>query len=645
MWEDRLPEHRPNVFGGDRDPRMPVTDRDGPGRERLILKKVGAIISRSEHYLSNDTRTTTGRKGPGNLASDSASSITKHIDALFRTGTAIGLSDGCLLDRFRGGPADQAEVAFAVLVERHGPMVFHVCRRILGDRHDAEDAAQAVFLLLARQARSIRRSDSVASWLYGVATRVATRARLDAIRRRLRERKGAERSMAIRDVDHGERDASGSWPELYQELGRLPERFRLPILLCQLEGLTHEQAAQLLGCPVRTIQSRLSRGRERLRDRLIRRGLAPAIAALTAALTSDVASAAVSETWKRAIVTAAVRYATGDTAGILIPSTVALLAKGATRAMNLHRLMKWATAVVLIGVTVGGAGMGMLAQSAPSVPERPASADSAHNRYRVTMAGGATFEVVAILKDFKTWYRPDGTPLDESPADRSGDMYSVKTGEELQTVLVRVANIPKDATLKWVPTYDEGCYDYLGVGLGNRVTKGGKIISELRAYVVSLRSDRTTGSVQIQFAPGPWKTEVSDRARARSGGITVIKEGHKFYFGRMRAYQGGTTVAVAHNLVDVDVHTRLVAVDLQGGEHPPTYYADADAKAAHSYVNHMGREHPAHYSTGAGGEILSMFDAEFALPPNQIQEFRVQSRPFERAEIKDIALRPRAAGN
>ena len=146
--------------------------------------------------------------------------------------------------------------------------------------------------------------------------------------------------MAIRDVDHGDRDASGSWPELYQELGRLPERFRLPILLCQLEGLTHEQAAQRLGCPVRTIQSRLARGRERLRDRLTRRGLAPAIAILTAALAPDVARAAVSESWKQATVTAAVRYAGGGAAAGLVPSTGAVLAQGASRAMNLHRGMK-----------------------------------------------------------------------------------------------------------------------------------------------------------------------------------------------------------------------------------------------------------------------------------------------------------------
>ena len=125
------------------------------------------------------------------MASETSTSVTKHIDALFRTGTAVGLCDSSLLDRFRTGPADQAEAAFAVLVERHASMVLYVCRRILGDRHDAEDAAQATFLVLASHARTIRRTDSVASWLYGVAARISTRARRDTARRRLRERRGA----------------------------------------------------------------------------------------------------------------------------------------------------------------------------------------------------------------------------------------------------------------------------------------------------------------------------------------------------------------------------------------------------------------------------------------------------------------------
>jgi RNA polymerase sigma factor (sigma-70 family) len=287
------------------------------------------------------------------LASDHSLIVTKHLHALFRTGTALGQSDGCLLDRFRSGPDDLADAAFAMLVERHAPMVFHVCRRILGNRHDAEDAAQAVFLVLVRQASSIRGRDSLASWLYGAAARIATRARLDAARRQRREQKGAERSMAIREAANDGRDELEPWVELYQELGRLPDRFRLPILLCQLEGLTHEQAAERLGCPIRTIQSRLARGRERLRDRLTRRGVALAITALA----PDAERAAVSESWKRA--TAAVRYAAGGSAAALIPATAAvLLARGASRAMILRRLMMRAAALLMIGLAVGGAGRG-----------------------------------------------------------------------------------------------------------------------------------------------------------------------------------------------------------------------------------------------------------------------------------------------
>jgi RNA polymerase sigma factor (sigma-70 family) len=587
--------------------------------------------------------------GPGGwaLASESASTVLKQIAALFGTGTATGLTDGCLLDRFRSGPSDEAEAAFAVLVERHGPMVLHVCRRILADRHDAEDAAQAVFLVLARQARSIRRTDSVASWLYGVAARVAARARLDAARRRSRERRSAE--MAIRYVDHGDGDGKETWPELYEELGRLPERFWLPIALCHLEGLTYEQAAQRLGCPVRTVQSRLARARERLRDRLARRGVAPAIAALTIALTPDATSAAVSGSWKRTTVMAAVRHAAGGTVVASVPTAVAVLAEGASRAMNVHRLMKWAAALLLIGVATGGAGMGMRARTASPESEPPPPAVADDNRYRVTMAGGVTFEVVAVSTHYaspKTWWRPDGTPLDESPADPSRDAYSGVKGEVLVDILVRVENLPEDSTLKWVPTYDGSCPTYLGGAdqWGSGVKKDGRRDPELRAYVASFHPDRTNCSVHIQFAAGPWKTVASDEGRSFHGGGTMIKDGYRFYFGTVRPYQGGTIVAVAHNVTEADLHTRLMAVDWQGKEHPPRYYADAAARTAHSFVNHFGREHPANYASKAGREILGLLDAEFALPPEQIREYRVQSRRFERAEIEDIALKPRPAG-
>jgi hypothetical protein len=334
--------------------------------------------------------------------------------------------------------------------------------------------------------------------------------------------------------------------------------------------------------------------------------------------------------------------------------------------MILRRLMMWAAALLMIGLAVGGAGMGMLARPAPPESERlapaqlksivasnaqkaappeserlaPAQPDD--NRYRVTMGGSTTFEVVALSRHYsspKTWWRPDGTLLAEAPADRSQRVPFGKEGEELLNILVRLKGLPENSTLKWVPTYNEECISYGGSG----VAKDGRLAPELRAYIVSVHPVRTTGSVRIQFSAGPWKTEASNSVGGGYTGVTIIQNGHQFCFCTARPYQGGTTIAVAHNFVDANLHLRLVAVDRQGKEHQPSYYADAGARTSHSFVNHMGKEHPANYSSEVTGEIFSMLDTEFSLPFDQIQEFRVQSRPFERAEINDIALQPRPA--
>ena len=149
-------------------------------------------------------------------------------------------------------------------------MVFRVCYQVLGNSHDAQDAFQATFLVLARKARSVRKYDSLASWLYGVADRVARRARAEAARRRAHERRRSELA-ALESAD--EKNDSETWTELHEEVASLPEKLRMPIVLCYLEGLTAEAAAQQLGCPRGTVLSRLSRARERFRERLTRRGV------------------------------------------------------------------------------------------------------------------------------------------------------------------------------------------------------------------------------------------------------------------------------------------------------------------------------------------------------------------------------------
>src|SRR4051794_30206457 len=183
-----------------------------------------------------------------------------------RTMQATPVPDEQLLDLFvnRSDPG-----AFRALVARHGPMVLRVCRSVLRDPHDAEDAFQATFLVLVRRAGSLWARDSLGPWLHQVAHRTASRARSVAARRRRHEARGAE-LMARSTHEDGRDDLGGV---VHEEVGRLPERYRAAVVLCLLEGLTPEQAARYLRCPVGTVQSRLARGREQLRGRLTRRGL------------------------------------------------------------------------------------------------------------------------------------------------------------------------------------------------------------------------------------------------------------------------------------------------------------------------------------------------------------------------------------
>src|SRR5271166_5435296 len=148
-------------------------------------------------------------------------------------------------------------------------MVYRVCGQVVGDCHEAQDAFQAVFLVLARKAGAVRNTESLGSWLYGVALRVAARARTGLNRRRARERQAED--------GHEEILARPAQAPVHQEVERLSEKYRAPIVLCYLEGLTHDQAAARLGWPVGTVRSRLARARDALRTRLTRRGVtAPA---------------------------------------------------------------------------------------------------------------------------------------------------------------------------------------------------------------------------------------------------------------------------------------------------------------------------------------------------------------------------------
>jgi RNA polymerase sigma factor (sigma-70 family) len=194
------------------------------------------------------------------------------------------LPDEHLLEKFLDGSGEEAEIAFRAVVVRHGPMVLGVCRHVLGQQQDAEDAFQATFLVLARKASSIHDRRVLGRWLYEVAYRIALRAKTGVIRRRTHERQGAEMLVEAPETEAGWNELR---PVLHEEVNRLPEKYRTPVILCYLEGKTNEEVARLLQWPVGTVKGRLSRARELLRARLTRRGLALSAAFLLVALSRN----------------------------------------------------------------------------------------------------------------------------------------------------------------------------------------------------------------------------------------------------------------------------------------------------------------------------------------------------------------------
>jgi RNA polymerase sigma factor (sigma-70 family) len=270
-----------------------------------------------------------------------ASRISEALTHLRRTALlpdGAGLTDGQLLEGFI---SRRDEAALAVLVKRHGPMVWGVCRRVLRNYHDAEDAFQATFLVLVRKAASIASRELVANWLYGVAHRTALKARATAASRRGRERQ-------VTDLPEPATTEPGLGDDLQPlldwELSHLPDKYRIAIVLCDLEGKTRKEAARQLGVPEGTLAARVARARGMLAKRLARQGLVPAVGALGLALAQKAAAVpavVVSSTIKAASALAAGQ---ASAAGAVSPR-VAALTDGALKTMLPSKLR---VAVVLL---------------------------------------------------------------------------------------------------------------------------------------------------------------------------------------------------------------------------------------------------------------------------------------------------------
>ncbi len=276
--------------------------------------------------------------------------MTKMLQHL--RGVDARLTDGQLLGCFI---SRRDEAAFAALVRRHGPMVWGVCRRVLRNSHDAEDAFQATFLVLVKKAASIQRRTLLANYLYGVAHRTALKARAVAARRRTHEKQvfpvpePAAPSSAVTDIE----------PLLDEELSRLPDKYRVPIVLCDLQGKTRKEAAHLLGWPEGTVAGRLARGRALLAKRLTRRGVT-----LSGAAPALVPTNLVSTTVKAASLVAS---GTG-----ILSTEVASLTEGVMQAMFVTKLKAALGACLVVGLLVLGSAFGYRTVAADKAPAAPA---------------------------------------------------------------------------------------------------------------------------------------------------------------------------------------------------------------------------------------------------------------------------------
>jgi RNA polymerase sigma factor (sigma-70 family) len=359
--------------------------------------------------------------------------VVQHLRRLLAGPPGDDQSDARLLERFRQGRDGDA---FAALVRRHGPLVLGVCRRVLGNEHDAEDAFQATFLVLARRAGSIRRAESLGAWLYEVAYRIALKARARAARRRQHERQAGEMPRPEKPAEELRQEVR---PALDEELHRLPERYRRLLVLCDLEGRTHQEAAREVGLPPGSLSRHLGRARELLRERLVRRGITLS-AAVLAALLLEEAAAPLSASLVTPTVQAALAFAAGGTAARAVPAPAAALAEGALHAMFLTRVKLALAVVLLTGLAVTAAGVALSRAPVPAPREAPSQA--AHeserlDRFGDPLPGSALARLGTVRFRLSGWaeavvFTPDGRQLVAADGGTGPTTWDVSTGRPLR---------------------------------------------------------------------------------------------------------------------------------------------------------------------------------------------------------------------
>jgi polysaccharide biosynthesis/export protein len=423
------------------------------------------------------------------MASGYPGDTIRQINRLFLDGTTAALTDGQLLERFTTRRAEAAEAAFEALISRHGPMVLRVVRGVLRDPHDVEDAFQATFLVLVRKARSIGERDLLGPWLYGVAHRVALKARTVAAKRNKRE--GGAFDDPPADLNEG------PWldlrPVLHEELNRLPEKYRKPVILCHLQGLTHSEAAQELAWPVGTVSVRLARARKLLKERLTRRGLTVTASLWAAGLSLESASAAVPQLLIHSTTKAALAFAAGRSIAAGVVSAGAMALTRSTLTMMFVSRLKWIAAPMLLGTCTAGAFV--YAQGTPGTQVPPGATPPGASKPEDPRVAGQV-EVTNLRNPNEFDSVPPGyfdiTSL--ATKDASGPAI-VRPGQTLEVELLEaLPGRPLTGTRLVRPdgTISLGFYGDLEVAGWNRKQIKVKLIEHMRKYV----NDEVLGLMQ-----------------------------------------------------------------------------------------------------------------------------------------------------
>jgi RNA polymerase sigma factor (sigma-70 family) len=552
-----------------------------------------------------------------------------HISQLVGTPPAGDLTDGQLLQRYT---SDREKAAFAALLRRHGRLVWGVCRHVLRHDQDAEDAFQATFLVLAHKASSIRKQESVASWLYGVAYRTAMKAKTSAAKRRAHE-KGARHS-----VPEGP-PAKAAWRELQalldHELNRLPEKYRAPFVLCCLEGRSRSEVARALGWKEGTVAGRLGQARKLLQQRLARRGVTLSAVLCAAAVSQQASLAAVPARLLATAADSALLFAVGPGApATCISAPVIALAKDVLRAMTLSKLK--VAMVLLLTAGMAFAVAGMVARKAFAAkpveaksedepkpraesagqPKQEAAKTVRTDRYGDPLPPGAIARMGTVR--FRTWatsvaFLP-GDKMLATVAQEVVSFWDVATGKETRR---------RSVDMRWGSAYalsDDG--KLLAVGaIPNDNTihlwevDTGKHLREFRGHegwihALAFAADGRTlisGDTQGKNTVRVWDTDTGKELRRIEvghpvGGVAVSPDGKLLV-------AAGWDVASTVSIREMDTGKELHRFKLPLGVHEVIFAPDGKTLADIEDWNDDGgiRENKVHLWDPATGKLRQQF--------------------------------------